>query len=232
MGMCSLEVVFVLYTEAGTLKPVTTWTSFLSKVWPRFRRPSSLPAVFQLCCYCYSLPFPSEPHNIPGWSGIVWWMLSISLNVHAEVFLRRRSARDAFYFFLLLLSSTSVFLLKWCVLCLQLFSVFFYTIFFFAFQLFIYLFAPRTVVLCGHTHTHLLHMDLVFVVTHTTGGDVSGRWSETKKREDCAGLYLIVCSPVCFNFFEENYQWVTWTFSFVSEDSKMSISLTKRGCWK
>lgn len=166
MGMCSLEVVFVLYTEAGTLKPVTTWTSFLSKVWPRFRRPSSLPAVFQLCCCCYSLPFPSEPHNIPGWSGIVWWMLSISLSVHAEVFLRRRSARDAFYFFLLLLSSTSVFLLKWCVLCLQLFSVFFYTIFFFAFQLFIYLFAPRTVD-CADTHTHTYYTWISCLLWHT-----------------------------------------------------------------
>lgn len=188
MGMCSLEVVFVLYTEAGTLKPVTTWTSFLSKVWPRFRRPSSLPAVFQLCCCCYSLPFPPEPHNIPGWSGIVWWMLSISLNVHAEVFLRRRSARDAFYFFLLLLSSTSVFFTQMMCPLFAVVQCVFYTIFFFAFQLFIYLFAPRTVV-CADTHTHLLHMDLVFVVTHTTGGDVSGRWSETKKREDCAGLY-------------------------------------------
>lgn len=107
-----------------------------------------------------------------------------------------------FIFFTASIKHFCFFLLKWCVLCLQLFSVFFYTIFFFAFQLFIYLFAPRTVV-CADTHTHLLHMDLVFVVTHTTGGDVSGRWSETKKREDCAGLYLIVCSPVCFNFLKK-----------------------------
>lgn len=165
MGMCSLEVVFVLYTEAGTLKPVTTWTSFLSKVWPRFRRPSSLPAVFQLCCCCYSLPFPPEPHNIPGWSGIVWWMLSISLNVHAEVFLRRRSARDAFYFFycfyqaLLFFYSNDVSSVCSCSVC------FLYN--FFLCIPVIYLFVRATnCCLCGHTHTLITHGSRVCCDTH------------------------------------------------------------------
>uniref|UniRef100_A0A6G5AF79 Uncharacterized protein n=1 Tax=Rhipicephalus microplus TaxID=6941 RepID=A0A6G5AF79_RHIMP len=100
-------------------------------------------------------------------------MLSISLSVHAEVFLRRRSARDAFIFFTASIKHFCFFTQLMCPLFAVVQCVF-YTTFFFAFQLFIYLFAPRTVV-CADTHTHLLHMDLVFVVTHTTGGDVSGR---------------------------------------------------------
>lgn len=165
MGMRSPEVVFVLYTEAGTLKPVTTWTSFLSKVWPRFRRPSSLPAVFQLCCCCYPLPFPTEPHNIPGWSGIVWWMLSISLNVHAEVFLRRRSARDAFYFFTASIKHFCFFTQMMCPLFAVVQCVFLYN--FFLCIPVIYLFVRATnCCLCGHTHTLITHGSRVCCDTH------------------------------------------------------------------
>lgn len=165
MGMCSLEVVFVLYTEAGTLKPVTTWTSFLSKVWPRFRRPSSLPAVFQLCCCCYSLPFPPEPHNIPGWSGIVWWMLSISLNVHAEVFLRRRSARDAFYFFycfyqaLLFFYSNDVSSVCSCSVC-------FFIQFFSLHSSYLFI-CSRHELLFVRTHTHTYYTWISCLLWHT-----------------------------------------------------------------
>lgn len=138
---------------------------FLSKVWPCFRRPSSLPAVLQLCCYCYSLPFPSEPHNIPGWSGIVWWMLSISLCVHAEVFLRRRSARDAFYFFTASIKHCCFFTQLMCPLFAVVQCVFLYN--FFHCIPVIYLFVRATnCCLCGHTHTLITHGSRVCCDTH------------------------------------------------------------------
>lgn len=66
-----------------------------------------------------------------------------------------------------------------------LFTVVYCFIILFAFPLFIYSFAPRTVVVGADTHTHLLYVDLVFVVTHTQpvvmleDGDL-----KQKKKED------------------------------------------------
>lgn len=123
--------------------------------------PPSLAAVFQLCCYMLS--FPTEPHGIPGWSGIARGALSLSQSVHAEVFLRRRSARDAFYFFyqpLLFFTSNSV------SFCLLSFAVFFFNLVGSSYYLFVR--ATNCFGRCGHKHT-IISWISCFFVTHTQG---------------------------------------------------------------
>lgn len=94
------------------------------------------------------LPFPTDPRPFPGWSGIGRGMLSLSQSVHAEVFLRRRSARDAF------ISPVDRFCFTEMVY--PLFAVVYYYYYYFLFFVpaIIYLFAPRTVLVGADTHTY------------------------------------------------------------------------------
>lgn len=105
-------------------------------------------------------------------------MLSLSQSVHAEVFLRRRSARDAFF-----ISPVDrfCFLLELCILCLQSFTV----LLFFSCVPAIYLFVRATNCCCWRGHTHLLYVDLVFLVTHKQPVVMLGDGDlREKKKED------------------------------------------------
>lgn len=160
-----------------------------------------LPEVFQLCCCCCCcfpslltpVPFPAGPGSGGGCFPSLWACM-----------LRSSCAGDLPATLLFLLSTASV-LLKWCILCLQSFIIFFFV---FGSRYYLFVRATDCSCWCGHTH---LYVDLVFLWHTHTHAVVMPEDGDLKQTEDWAGLISVL-----FIFFFSLVQWVTRTvFSFV-----------------
>lgn len=115
-----------------------------------------------------------------------------------------------------------------------LFTVVYCFIIFFLRSRYLFIRSRHELLLLARTHTLIIRGSRVSCDTQATSGDVRGRWSERKKERRLSRTFFKSVPSCLFLFyFKENSQWVTRTFSIVSEGGKMSyLAHESRGCWK